>query len=114
VLNDFLDYNDFLDIAEARLADLRLAGVIQIASFHPNYQFAGTAPDALQNYTNRSPYPMLHLLREESIAGVAADADELLKIPGRNIATLDALGQDRLMALLTAIRENEEPLSGNP
>ena len=89
---DFLDYNDFLDPAEELLARLALQGVIQIASFHPDYRFADTEADAAENYTNRSPYPMLHLLREDSVSAVADDPDELLEIPRRNIETLKALG----------------------
>src|SRR5260370_18255694 len=72
-LERFLDFNDFLDRAERLVADLRLCGIIQVASFHPDYQFADTHPDAVENYTNRSPYPMLHLLREETIAAAAND-----------------------------------------
>src|SRR5262245_24868569 len=94
VLGAFLDYNDFLDSANRLTDELCLRGVLQIASFHPEYQFAGTRADAVENYTNRSPYPMLHLLREESITAVAGDPDELLEIPRRNIATLKALGRD--------------------
>ena len=71
VLQDFLDYNDFLDEANELLGTPELTGIVQIASFHPHYQFAGTEPDAVENDTNRSPYPMLHLLREESITKVA-------------------------------------------
>jgi hypothetical protein len=98
-----LDYNDFLDPAEALIERLELEGVIQIASFHPHYQFAGTAADAVENYTNRSPYPMLHLLREESITQVAGDAAELDEIPRRNVETLRKLGRDRIVAMLKAI-----------
>jgi hypothetical protein len=68
-----------------------LRGTIQIAGFHPAYQFAGTEADAVENYTNRSPYPMLHLLREQSISAVAADPDALGEIPRRNIETLRRL-----------------------
>ena len=93
VLGDFLDYNDFLDIADGLLEEQSLDGVVQIASFHPTYQFAETAPDAVENYTNRSPYPMLHLLREESITRLATDPGELLEIPERNIETLRKLGR---------------------
>ena len=92
VLTDFLDYNDFLDNADAAVEALDLHGVIQVASFHPDYQFAGTAPDDISNYTNRSPYPTLHLLREASIdRAVEAfpDADVIVE---RNVKTLDALG----------------------
>ena len=92
VLPDFLDYNDFLDNADAAVEALDLQGVIQVASFHPDYQFAGTMPDDISNYTNRSPYPTLHLLREASIdRAVEAfpDADVIVE---RNVKTLEALG----------------------
>ena len=92
VLCDFFDYNDFLGIADRLLQELGYEGVIQIASFHPDYQFAGTAVDAVENYTNRSPYPMLHLLREVSVTEVSANPDDLLRIPERNIETLRAIG----------------------
>lgn len=100
VLGDFLDYNDFLDRAEEQLETLGLSGVIQIASFHPNYQFAETEPNAVENFTNRSPYPMLHLLREVSIDAIAEDEETLLEIPHRNIETLRALGRDAILARL--------------
>ena len=67
VLTDFLDYNDFLDNADAAIEALDLQGILQVASFHPDYQFEGTAPGDITNYSNRSPYPTLHLLRESSI-----------------------------------------------
>jgi hypothetical protein len=103
VLGDFLDYNDFLDPAERLIDDLGLSGVIQIASFHPDYQFADTGPDAVENYTNRSPYPMLHLLREESFDTITDDADELLEIPRRNVETLRAMGRAAILAKLQSI-----------
>ena len=96
VLTDFLDYNDFLDVAEAALEHLGLAGEIQIASFHPRYQFAGTRPDDIDNYTNRSPYPMLHLLREASVARAVESFPDAADIFEKNIATLRALGSDAL------------------
>jgi uncharacterized protein len=99
VLEDFLAYNDFLGTAERRMAALGLEGIVQLASFHPDYRFADTAADAVENYTNRSPYPMLHLLREESISAVAGDPHELLEIPRRNIATLRALGREKIVTL---------------
>lgn len=102
VFADFLDYNDFLDSAERLIDDRGFEGEIQIASFHPNYQFADTEPEAAENYTNRSPYPMLHLLREESISAIADDPDRLLEIPQRNIETLRALGRDAIRARLKA------------
>ena len=92
VLQDFLDYNDFLEQADALVEVLELDGELQVASFHPDYQFAGTMPDDISNYTNRSPYPTLHLLREASIdRAVEAfpDADVIVE---RNVKTLDALG----------------------
>lgn len=107
VLGDFLDYNDFLDAAEGLLTELGLEGVIQVASFHPRYQFADTEADAVENYTNRSPYPMLHLLREESINAIALDEAELLDIPGRNIETLRALGRDAILAKLRACNQGK-------
>jgi hypothetical protein len=102
---DFLDYNDFLDVAEQLVADLGLMGTIQIASFHPDYQFADTEPDAVENYTNRSPYPMLHLLREESVSDAADDPNELLEIPRRNIEVLRALGSEKFLEKLKTIKD---------
>lgn len=92
VLNDFLDYNDFLGVAEAAVADLGLEGVLQVASFHPEYQFAGTAPDDITNYTNRSPYPTLHLLREASVEKAVAAVPDAAEIYERNMETLRRLG----------------------
>ena len=106
-LADFLDYNDFLATADALLSDLGFKGVIQIASFHPRYRFAGTKPDAVENYTNRSPYPMLHLLREESVSEVNRDPDALADIPARNVETLQALGRTRVLAMLDAVKKGK-------
>jgi hypothetical protein len=100
VLNHFLDYVDFLVLADQQIRRLQLQGIIQLASFHPQYQFAEAEPDAVENYTNRSPYPMLHLLREESISKVASDPDKLLEIPKRNRQTMMQLGRERLEAML--------------
>lgn len=94
VLTDFEDYNDFLAVADHALTVLDLEGVIQIASFHPHYRFADTAPEAIDNYSNRSPYPILHLLREDSVAWAAermADPDEIYR---NNISRLRALGKE--------------------
>jgi len=101
-LQDFLDYNDFLPQADGLVRDLGLRGVIQIAGFHPSYQFAGTSSDAVENYTNRSPHPMLHLLREESVTEVAGDPAALAAIPQRNIETLRGLGRAEILARLRA------------
>jgi hypothetical protein len=92
VLNDFLEYNDFLDVCDAAVSDLQLEGELQVASFHPQYQFAGTASEDIDNYTNRSPYPMLHLLREASVARAIAAVGDTDEIYRRNIRTLRALG----------------------
>ena len=91
-LTDFLDYNDFLDIAEATVEALGVEGVVQIASFHPTYQFAGTASDDVTNFTNRSPYPMLHLLREASVSRAVDAFPDAPTIYQRNIETMRRLG----------------------
>ena len=92
VLTDFLDFNDFLDRADRALDDTGLAGTLQLASFHPRYQFAGTRSDDLSNATNRSPHPTLHLLREASIDSAVAAFPEAEAIFEANIRTLEALG----------------------
>jgi len=91
-LNDFLDYNDFLDLADAAIEEQGLGGVLQVASFHPDYRFEGTAPDDVGNLSNRSPYPMLHLLREDSITRAVAAFPDAETIYERNIETLRRLG----------------------
>lgn len=102
VLQDFQDYNDFLGVADEALRILDLEGEIQIASFHPQYQFADTKADDLGNATNRSPYPMLHLLREESIARAVDAFGDTDTISATNIATLEKLGRTGLEALKRA------------
>jgi uncharacterized protein len=92
VLADFLEFNDFLDVADDLLRDLGLVGDIQIASFHPRYQFEGTEPDDVTNRTNRSPYPTLHLLREESVERALENYPDPEEIPRRNIETMRRLG----------------------
>jgi uncharacterized protein len=92
VLTDFLEYNDFLEVCEATVDDLGLEGELQVASFHPQYQFAGTRPEDIENFTNRSPYPMLHLLREASLERAIAAAGDTEEIYRRNIRTLRELG----------------------
>ncbi|WP_078198485.1 DUF1415 domain-containing protein [Cupriavidus necator] len=91
---DFLDFNDLLYFAERLLGSLGLEGTLQIASFHPQYQFAGTEPDDIENYTNRAPYPILHLLREDSIARAAAAFPDAADIYERNQATMRRLGHE--------------------
>lgn len=98
-LPDFLDFNDFLDEADAVLDELDPEGDIQIASFHPDYQFAGTEPDDVTNYSNRSPYPILHLLREDSVERAVEAVPEAADIFERNMETLRALGTEGWAAL---------------
>lgn len=105
VLQDFLAYNDFLDLVDALLVECDRDGVYQLASFHPAYQFAGTAPDAAENYTNRSPYPMLHLLREASVDKAVASGIDTNDVPVRNIQHMNKLGDVELARLLDACRE---------
>ncbi|WP_207916297.1 DUF1415 domain-containing protein [Iodobacter fluviatilis] len=94
VLGDFLAYNDFLEIADSVLEELNLDGIFQIASFHPQYQFEGSQPDDIDNYTNRSPYPTLHLLREDSISKAVEAFPDADVIVDRNIATLRSMGHE--------------------
>jgi hypothetical protein len=99
VLGDFLDYNDFLDVADATVDRMALTGVIQVASFHPRYQFAGASPDDITNYTNRSPYPILHLLREASVDAAVAAIPDAARIYLQNIDAMQRLGIDGWIAL---------------
>lgn len=92
VLNDFLDYNEFLDVADAAVEDMKLDGELQVASFHPDYQFAETDQNDISNYTNRAPYPILHLLREDSIERAVEAFPEASEIFDKNIETMEKLG----------------------
>lgn len=100
ILNDFYDYNDFLELADSLLVDMGLDGIYQIASFHPDYQFGGTELDDAENYTNRSPYQMLHLIREESLEKAVANYPNADDIPERNINLMNELGADKMKVLL--------------
>ena len=116
VLQDFFDYNQFLDKADQLLLQMGLEGVYQIASFHPDYQFAGTAVEDAENYTNRSPYPLLHILREASLERTIAAYPDVEQIPVRNIETMNKLGRDKLQALLQgcldgAVTEELSPIA---
>jgi hypothetical protein len=99
MLRDFLAFNDFLDEADAVLQELDLEGELQVASFHPEFQFADTEPDDISNFTNRSPYPTLHLLREESIDRAVEAFPEAEMIYETNIETLEKLGVEGWKAL---------------
>lgn len=92
VLTDFLDYNDFLDAVDIATAEPEFNDEFQVASLHPQYQFAGTEIDDIENYTNRSPYPTLHLLREVSVDRAVDAFPDADRIPDANIETLKKLG----------------------
>ena len=100
MFEQFGEFNDYLDIADAVLDELELVGEIQLASFHPLYQFADTEPEDLDNYTNRAPYPILHLLREDSLDKAAAQYPDASVIFERNIAVVRDLGHDGWRRLL--------------
>ncbi len=106
VLQDFFDFNQFLNRAETRLAQLKLKGIFQIASFHPDYQFGGTEPEDAENYTNKSPYPVLHILREASLAVAIEQYPEVDLIPERNIELLESMGVAKLHTLLNQCTGN--------
>lgn len=94
VLNDFEDYNEFLDVADVAVEDMQLDGELQVASFHPDYQFADSDVNDIGNYTNRAPYPILHLLREDSIARAVEAFPQAEEIFEKNIATMEKLGHE--------------------
>jgi hypothetical protein len=91
-LDDFLDFNDFLDVADGIVEEIELDGILQVAPFHPQFQFEGTEPDDITNYTNRSPFPILHLLREESVSRAVEAFPDEMQIAENNMATLSKLG----------------------
>ena len=102
VLQDFLDYNAFLDLADGLIEELALAGELQVASFHPQYQFADSAPEDVENLSNRAPFPTLHLLRESSVDLAVAAFPEAEHIYLKNIETLRALGHAGWQKLFAA------------
>jgi len=99
LFEDFLDFNDFLEIAEGVVNEHGLEGVIQLASFHPRFQFEGTEPDDIGNYTNRAPFAILHLLREDSVERAVEAFPEAEAIFEQNIAVLEKLGHQGWKAL---------------
>lgn len=105
VLTDFLDYNDFLDVVDALLEEGGYAEDFQVASLHPDYQFAETGVDDAENYTNRSPYPVLHLLREASVSRAVTGHADPEAIPQHNIDTMNRLGVEAIRRILQACRE---------
>jgi uncharacterized protein len=109
VLADFAEYNDFLAVADSAVEALGLQGVLQVASFHPQYRFAGSKAADVANATNRSPYPTLHLLREDSVARAVAAFPQAEAIFEANITTLRALGAAGWAALQQQCREDVWP-----
>jgi uncharacterized protein len=95
-LQNFADYLWFLDDAQELLLEAGLEGVVQLASFHPQYRFAGEAPDAASHYSNRAPYPLIHLLREDMLTRALGEFANPERIPDRNIETLTAIGVEEL------------------
>ncbi|MEE9493005.1 MAG: DUF1415 domain-containing protein [Gammaproteobacteria bacterium] len=108
VLSDFSDYNQFLDDTDHLLIQKNYVGIYQIASFHPDYQFSNTLPDDVENYTNKSPYPILHLLREDSLEKAIAQYPDSDAIPERNIALLKSMGKEKMQQLLQACLEKPQ------
>jgi len=102
VLDDFLDYNDFLELADELIQQLGYEGIYQIASFHPDYQFSDTQAEDAENYTNRSPFPLLHILREEALEKRLSTYPNPEQIPERNIALMNTLGPKTMQAKLAA------------
>jgi hypothetical protein len=99
LFEDFLDFNDFLEVAEGVVDEHELEGVVQLASFHPQFQFEGTEPDDMGNYTNRAPFAILHLLREDSVERAVDAFPRADVIFEQNIATLEKLGHAGWRAL---------------
>ncbi len=103
-LAGFEDYLEFLDHAQELVYQSGLEGVVQLASFHPDYQFEGEAQDAASHYSNRSPWPTIHLIREDMLERVLTDFPDPEGIPERNIATLDGLGAAELQRRWEAVK----------
>ncbi|MFU1904865.1 DUF1415 domain-containing protein [Bordetella avium] len=99
-LHDFYDFNDFEELSERLLKQMNLVGELQVATFHPLFQFAGTEPEDIENYTNRSPYSILHLLREDSIDRAVEAFPDAAEIYEKNIETLRELGHDGWQGLM--------------
>jgi hypothetical protein len=102
-LAEFEAYLEFLDNAELLLQEMNLRGVLQLASFHPDYQFAGEPIDATSHFTNRAPFPIIHILREAMVTRALEGFPNPEEIPKRNILTLEGLGHERIQAMLAAL-----------
>jgi len=103
LFRDFHRYLDFIDLAENLLFEKGYEGIYQVATFHPDYCFADAEPDDVSNYTNRSPYPMIHLLRESSVEKAIEFYGETQEIPENNIKLMESMGTDKVQAILTAV-----------
>ena len=106
--SDFGDYLDFIHISEGVLATLGFEGIFQIATFHPDYQFEGTQANHAENFTNRSPYPIIHLLREDSVEQAIEHYPNPEDIPEHNIAKMNELGTNALQALFLSFQKGKE------
>ena len=108
---DFIQYNQFLDVVDALIKQFNLEGIIQVASFHPDYQFADLEKNDVRNYTNRSPYPMFHFIREQSIEHARGNMQDTALIPERNMALLETLGIHAIQTQLNACysQKNDDP-----
>lgn len=107
-LHDFFDYLDFVDWVENLMQQQNYEGVYQLATFHPHYCFAGAENEDVSNYTNRSPYPMLHLLREAQVESAIAYYGDTTQIPEDNITTLQKIGLEKVKNLLLALAHEDQ------
>ncbi|NIE87418.1 MULTISPECIES: DUF1415 domain-containing protein [Burkholderia] len=110
---EFADFSDAIHFADQLLQQLRLDGMLQVASFHPRYQFDGSEPEDIENYTNRAPYPILHLLREASIDRAVEAFPDAAEIYERNQATLRRLGHAGWREWMTEDGQDGRPEAGN-
>ncbi len=106
-LNDFSHYNQFLDVADMLITQFGLEGTIQVASFHPDYQFADLDYDDVRNYTNRSLYPMFHLILEASIEQARNSHPDVESIPATNMALLQQIGLEEIKQQQQACKKKE-------
>lgn len=107
-LPDFYDFNDFIALGEQLINTMDRSGVYQLASFHPEYRFSGTEPNDPENFTNRSPYPVLHILREESVSAAVDAHPNTHAIPERNIALMNSMGFAKMHAMLTTAKQHQD------
>jgi len=106
-LQEFVDYNQFIDVIDEILKHTSLKSIIQVATFHPAYRFSGSDAEDVRNYTNRSPYPMFHLIREDSVEKARQTYSEVESIPRKNMTVLEVLGLETIRAQLKACKEKD-------